>query len=236
MEGFPVDVRAATEAPAASTASFQCVDSVVHPKAHSPTRSRIRPHDILSLSSAILSPLRSPSVPPCRTSDHGLSIFVSFPRPIPLSSSLSHSHFSVVVAIRRASAGCARGSFRVLKLNRRGAAGRGDWLALKLRDWLNLFYVSISISPARDGGEHRKRKKKTLRVNAMYIYMLRNASFHSREIKPCNLRLPLLAINRIFELERAILFVSRTIRCVWCEGDGWSRLSGRNYRMGRSLI
>lgn len=43
MKGFPVDVRAATEAPAASTVSFQCVDSVVHPKAHFPTRSLIRP-------------------------------------------------------------------------------------------------------------------------------------------------------------------------------------------------
>lgn len=35
--------------------------------------------------------------------------------------------------------------------------GRSDWLALKLRDWLNLFYVSISISWGRRvGSEERK--------------------------------------------------------------------------------
>lgn len=110
VEGFPADVRAATEAPAASTASFQCVDSVVHPKAHSPTRSRIRPRGILPLSSAILSPqaLRSPSMPPCRTLAT-VSLSLSHP-PAPSLSRLTlpHSHFSVVVAIRRASAGCAR--------------------------------------------------------------------------------------------------------------------------------
>lgn len=110
VKSFPVDVRTATEAPAASTASFQCVDSVVHPKAHSPTHSRVRPRGILALSVVML------SLPPIRTVHRCLSVtlrsfsfFSLCPSLSPRSSlCLPHGHFSVVVAIRRASAGCAR--------------------------------------------------------------------------------------------------------------------------------
>jgi len=71
-------------------------------------------------------------------------------------------------------------------------------------------------SEAKEGFESRR---------LMYTYMRRNASFHSREVKiavqpPLRLQPPSPAINRICELERAILFVSRTIRCVRREGDG----------------
>jgi len=69
------------------------------------------PNGILSLSSAILSPqtLRGPSMPPCRTlAIVSLSLFHPLAPSLSLFTSLPYSHFSVVVAIRRASAGCAR--------------------------------------------------------------------------------------------------------------------------------
>ena len=70
------------------------------------------------------------------------------------SSSRSAAATATVTAAAAASAGCARErAFAVLKLDRNSAGGEeggggggGDWLAMKLRDWLNLFYVSISMS------------------------------------------------------------------------------------------
>lgn len=83
---LPVDVQAATEAPAASTESFQCVDSVVQPES-----------SFLSLRQPLVGPPLSP---------YSLSFVAPHPWPVsfhPL------GHFSVVVvAISRASAGCAR--------------------------------------------------------------------------------------------------------------------------------
>lgn len=75
-KGFPVGVRAATEAPAASTASFQCVDSVVQPKAHSPTRSLVLPLALYFL---------SPTLP----NSHSLSLAPHLSRPVALPVALS---------------------------------------------------------------------------------------------------------------------------------------------------
>lgn len=127
VEGFPADVRAATEAPAASTASFQCVDSVVHPKAHSPTHSRIRPRGILPLSSAILSPqaLRSPSMPPCRTLAT-VSLSLSHPpAPVPLS---PHSLTAILASSSRSGAPVRAARARELsrpKAERTRSRGKG---------------------------------------------------------------------------------------------------------------